>query len=137
MSVEEQMPVHTLSNRSNSNDENENSFNPMYKATDDWIPGKEGFLDRFEHLETMASYWRRILASRSFWLKMILFFSTLQIGLNSVPFSLCWLQCMPSTLQWTLLLPKIGKISDLHTRSLISEIELKMQGFTEINPLNN
>ena len=85
MSVEEQMPVHTLSNRSNSNDENENSFNPMYKATDDWIPGKEGFLDRFEHLETMASYWRRILASRSFWLKMILY-AVLQYLANWIEF---------------------------------------------------
>lgn len=66
------MPIHTIHDKDQSRSNN-SSFNAIYKAPDDFIPGQDGFLDRFEHLESMSSYWKRILASRSFWLKILLY----------------------------------------------------------------
>ena len=44
----------------------------LHKAPDDWIPGN-GLLDRYEHLESMSSYWKRILSSKYFWIRVTIY----------------------------------------------------------------
>lgn len=62
--------IHDLNNR--GNEEDKSSGNYLHKAPDDYVPGG-GLLDRYEHMETMKSYWKRILSSYKFWIKMSIY----------------------------------------------------------------